>query len=298
MTSERALCSALAGLIAPGLLVACAPGAPSSPGETTGTVEVTVVSTGVDVPDAYEVALGDEAPRRIPSNGSVSFPGIAPGAYPVELLSIPGNCGVEGANPVQAAVSEAATSPVAFAVACTAEPRGDLSVTTVTSGEDLDPDGYAVSIDGAPAEAVDENGTRVFIGLPVGDRLVELVGLADNCVVQGENPRTLPISDGETTPTTFAVVCVSTTGSIRVAVSTDGSFQDTDGYTIDLDGMRAGRVDPDGSVTFDEVEPGSHSVTLGDIRATCDVEDDNPADVEVIAGETADVEFEVECSLF
>lgn len=285
---------ALLGLAA----LACAPGSPSSPGSTTGTISVGVSSSGSDVPDGYEVRLGEDEARPIGSSGGVSFEGIAPGTYAVELLSLPANCTVEGSNPRTVVVSEAATAPVSFSVACTLIPRGDLSVTTTTSGQDLDGDGYVVRVNGGSDRAIGINDIQVFTDLLVGDYEVSLGDLADNCAIQGENPRTLPISDGQTTPTIFAVVCELTTGAIRVSVSTSGFAQDPDGYTVELDGTTTLSVESDGSVTFETVTAGDHRLTLGDISSNCEVEGDNPANITVTAGQTADVEFEVECALF
>lgn len=277
---------------------ACTPGAPSSPDDTTGSILIEVSSSGVEVPGSYQVAVDDDQASSIASNGSVTVQGVPPGTHAVELVGVPFNCVVDGPNPRETVVAEAGTSEVSFLVSCEAVPRGDLSVATTTSGADLDPDGYEVSIDGGTATPIGLDDSLTFPELSVGDHQVELTGLAPNCAIQGENPRSVPVADGQTTPTTFAVLCQITTGTIRVSVFTSGSFQDMNGYTVDLDGRVVETVEPNGSVTFDPVPPGIHTLTLGDIRSTCDVEGDNPVDVSVTAGETADVEFRLECGLF
>ena len=285
-------------LIAPLALSACAPGAPSSPEGTTGTVRIEVSTNGDDMPESYQVLIDDTGARSVPSNGAVSVQGILPGTHDFELTSIPFNCAVDGPNPQGILVLEASTSDVVFAVACEALPLGDLSVSTVTTGEDLDPDGYAVSIDGADQGDIGINDTRIFSRLTPGDYEVELTDLAANCSTQGENPRTLPVFDEQTTPATFAVVCAVTTGSIEVTVSTSGLVQDQDGYTVDLDGVSTQDVGPDDRVTFTTVAEGPHTVTLGGIAPNCAVEEDNPVEIDVTAGATYEVEFDVMCSLF
>lgn len=277
---------------------ACTPGAPSSPDDTTGSILIEVSSGGVEVPDGFQVAVDDDQAGSVSSNGSVTLQGISPGTHAVGLVAVPSNCVVDEPNPRETVVAEAGTSEVSFLVSCEAVPRGHLSVTTTTSGADLDPDGYDVSVDGGAPTPIGLDDTLTFPDLSVGDHQVELTGLAPNCAIQGENPRSVPVADGQTTPTTFAVVCQVTTGSIRVSVFTSGTFQDMNGYTVDLDGRAVETVEPDGSVTFDPVAPGDHVLTLGDIRSTCEVEGDNPASVTVTAGVTADVEFQVACSLF
>lgn len=277
---------------------ACAPSAPSSPDATAGAIRVEVVTSGTGAPEAYEVTLDGDQARSVAANGNLTYQGISPGTHSVELSSIPFNCVLDGANPRETVVAEATTSEVTFSVSCEAVPRGSLAVTTTTSGEDLDPDGYEIEIDATPSGTIGTDETRLFTNLPTGDRLVELTGLADNCAVQGDNPRIRTVSDGQTTPTTFAVACVITTGSIEVSVSTSGAFPDADGYTVDLDGVETRDVDPDDNVTFTGVAEGLHTVTLSDIASHCDVEDDNPVDVDVMAGETAKVDFDLNCGIF
>lgn len=259
---------------------------------------VEVSTSGSDVPDGYEVRLDDGENQPIASNGALSFEDVAPGTHEVELLAFASNCAVDGSNPRAVVVSETTTSPVGFSVVCTMLPRGDLSVTTTTSGDDLDDDGYVVAVDGGTGIPVGIDDDRIFPDLPAGDHQVVLSGLASNCAVQGENPRTVPVAGDQTTATTFAVVCDLITGSIRVSASTSGLDQDPDGYSVTLDGMLVQRVEPDGTVSFEPVDAGDHHVTLGDISSNCEVEGDNPVDVVVTAGETADIEFDVECSLF
>lgn len=278
-------------------LAACAPGAPSSPDATAGAIRVEVTTSGTGAPEAYEVTLDGGQARSIAANGTLTYQEISPGSHSVELASVPFNCVVEGANPRETVVAEAGTSEVSFSVSCEAAPQGSLAVTTTTSGEDLDPDGYEIEIDGTPSGTIGTDETRLFANLPTGDRLIELTGLAGNCAVQGDNPRIRTVSDGQTTLTTFAVACVITTGAIEVKVSTSGPFPDSDGYTVDLDGEETRAVDPDDTVTFTGVAEGRHVITLRDIASNCDVEDDNPVEIDVTAGETATVEFDLDCGI-
>ncbi len=85
-----------------------------------------------------------------------------------------------------------------------------IIVRTVTTGEDVDADGYTLSVsrtgtDDSEAGAVASNGTRSFkLEAGAGNYIVELAGVAENCSVAGANPRTV---DGETPSTTFEVKC-------------------------------------------------------------------------------------------
>lgn len=271
----------------------CAPGGPSSPDATTGTVLVRTSTAGPTLPTSYDLLLDGRSVGSVDANGELRVPGISPGQYDVEL-QVPVHCTVDGSSARQVAVAASAISEVIFDVACTSPPTGILALTTSTSGEDLDEDGYAVAIDGTNRGPVGIDATVTF-EVPIGDRQVALLGISDNCEVQGENPRVLPVNEDQTTPTTFALVCAETDGAIDVSVSTSGINED-DSYIVDLDGSRTETLESDGNVVFEDVEPGQHTVTLGDIASNCDVAGDNPVTVEVSAEETSEVVFEVDCS--
>src|SRR5213078_4089542 len=115
-----------------------------------------------------------------------------------------------------------------------------LAVSTSTSGSDLDPDGYTVTVDGGTSQSIGTNGVATFIGLAAGDHTVLLSGVARNCTVSGSNPRTVSLLAGLVGATTFSVTCVvqPTTGDLSVTTATSGASGDLDpdGYTATLDG--------------------------------------------------------------
>ncbi len=78
-----------------------------------------------------------------------------------------------------------------------------LTVTVMTVGENLDPDGYTLAVTGVANEAVGLNESVVFDVLRI-DITVELLGVAANCVVD-TNPQTVHVS-GPTT-VVFVVEC-------------------------------------------------------------------------------------------
>ncbi len=101
---------------------------------------------------------------------------------------------------------------LALAVACSAPlivRIGDVRLTVATTGADLDPDGYAIALDGRPAMAVAVNDTRMLSGLPAGSHSFLLSGLAANCTVAGANPRDIDVGSHETTEVSFAVACAA-----------------------------------------------------------------------------------------
>src|SRR6266699_2417301 len=99
-----------------------------------------------------------------------------------------------------------------LAVACS-DPMvvrfGDVRLTVVTAGADLDPDGYTVALDGGAGMAVAVNGSRTISGLSTGRHRALLTGLAPNCTVAGTNPRDIEVGTNETTPVSFTVSCAA-----------------------------------------------------------------------------------------
>src|SRR5712692_2745736 len=86
---------------------------------------------------------------------------------------------------------------------------GDIQVAVTTTGADLDPDGYAIALDGATGRPIPVNGTLTLSGLSTGSHTVVLSGLAPNCALSGPNARQADVTAGLTTQVTFAVACVA-----------------------------------------------------------------------------------------
>lgn len=85
-------------------------------------------------------------------------------------------------------------------------------------------------------------------------------------------------------------------GNLEVSASTSGEDQDSDGYTVTVDGSQSAEIDPNGSATFTDLSVGDHEVELSDIASNCTVDSTNPRTVGVPAGETASTSFSVSCT--
>lgn len=91
-------------------------------------------------------------------------------------------------------------------------PEKRLEVTTLTTGSNVDSDGYFLSIRrenagwswGIGANMTWEFG---FGGGGGGVHTVSLAGVAANCTVAGDNPRTVEIAVGGKASTTFEISC-------------------------------------------------------------------------------------------
>lgn len=83
---------------------------------------------------------------------------------------------------------------------------GDLRVLVSTSGSNLDADGYVVALDDV-SQSVSVNGTVTFSRVSPGSYTASLIDLAENCTVQGANPRTVVIAANGVAEVKFEVVC-------------------------------------------------------------------------------------------
>jgi dipeptidyl aminopeptidase/acylaminoacyl peptidase len=86
-------------------------------------------------------------------------------------------------------------------------------------------------------------------------------------------------------------------GELRIAVATSGNSRDLDpdGYLVAVDGMAGQPLPINGSVTFTQVTPGSHTIALSGVAPNCTVSGQNPVATIVAAGGTAKAAFEVVC---
>lgn len=84
---------------------------------------------------------------------------------------------------------------------------GSISVTTSTSGTNIDPDGYIATMDGAASQPIGTGATVTFGGLSAVSHSVALSGVASNCSVTGSNPQSVDVPAGGTAQVTFTVVC-------------------------------------------------------------------------------------------
>ena len=104
---------------------------------------------------------------------------------------------------------------------------GAVEVTTVSTGQGLDTDGYIVDVVGAETLAIGTNATATLAEVPAGDLEIRLTGVRGNCTVQGPHPRLIRVVAGETFRTHFDVVCAHTPLLDRIVCysNRDGSYE-------------------------------------------------------------------------
>ena len=169
---------------------------------------------------------------------------------------------------------------------------GSLVVSVETTGGDLDPDGYLVTVDGDEPVSLTLNGSVTLEGFSAGPRVVELQGVAANCAVVGENPVSVSTDEGVTVEAAFDVACIGT--GVEVSASTVG-VDAPSGYGVTVDGGLMAAVAPNGVIRVARLTPGDHVVELTGVRENCTVGGANPLTVTVTEGETASVAFSVSC---
>src|SRR5205085_823129 len=223
--------------------------------------------------------------------------------HTVFLSGVPSNCSVGGANPRSVSLIAGVVAATSFSVSCTAPPppptTGNLTVTTSTSGSNLDTDGYTLTLDGGTTRSIGVNGSVTFSGLSAGSHTVAISGVASNCSVSGGTSRTVSVPAGGTASTSFSVSCAApppTTGNLTVSTSTTGSNLPSGGYTVTVDGGASQSIGTNSSVTFTGLSAGSHAVALSGVPSNCSVSGGTSQTVSVPAGGTASTSFSVSCA--
>jgi Tol biopolymer transport system component len=98
-------------------------GPPDPPGPTTGAIEITAATMGVDLdPAGYDVevrlqASGSSRHVRVPTNGTATVPGLIPGNYVLGILMVP-NCDMVSPTPLTVPVGAGSTTSVVLYVSC------------------------------------------------------------------------------------------------------------------------------------------------------------------------------------
>lgn len=150
---------------------------------------------------------------------------------------------------------------------------GNVRVVTTTSGERPDPDGYTFLGFANQPMTIGPVDTLLLTGLPIGEHVVGLGGLAINCRPAATNPSWVTVTARQTTEIEFAVTCASGV-TLTVVTSTTGPDQDHDGYDVQV--MHLGeawseirRMAISGSAEFPDVLPGTYAVILLGVSPNC-----------------------------
>jgi hypothetical protein len=261
----------------------------------TGEIEVTVSTSGPE-PDADGYTLSLDGHEGMPIDARAGRTLTVPeGDHLLELGGLAANCAVSGGPRQSVRVAAGEVAPAVFEIVC-GETTGGLRVVTTTTGPEPDPDGYALTVDEQDPQPIGPSAEVTVTGLAQGEHTVALTGVAENCSIAEDNPRTVPVTAGEILDVPVTVTCVAVEGGIAVTTSTSGPAPDPDGYTIRVDQGPEQPVGADATATIGDLAPGTHTVELGGLAPNCQVDGENPRTVELAAGGAVAVAFRVVCS--
>lgn len=271
----------------------------------TGSIEVAVDATGVEIPNSFDATIDGAAAGSVTTGSSETFGPFSIGDHDVELdLSAAANCSLSsGTNPRTVTVPTGATAQTVtttYEIECTST-SGDIRIGVSPTGTDI-PAKFRALIDGNPVDSVAYISTQLYTGYSIGDHQVELDLSATNCSLSaGTNPRTVTVPTGttpQTVETTFEIECTSTSGNIRIGVSVSGTNIPAT-FPATIDGGYVGDVPYISTQLFTGYSIGTHSVGLT-LPGNCTLDSGaNPRDVDVTSGltqQTAETTFAVTCS--
>ena len=173
-----------------------------------GTLTIRTRTIGAEIDeDGYAIRLDGNTSLPIGHTADVTIVALEAGDHSLLLDGVASNCQVLGTNPRSVAVSTDLTITIVLQVACTGS-RGFLEISTATTGESKDSDGYEVAINARQAGTVGDDAGPLRIFTAAGSHEVALSGIASNCHVQGENPRQVAVAPPAMARTTFQIVCL------------------------------------------------------------------------------------------
>lgn len=271
---------------------------------TSGAIRVDVSTTGdggnVD-PDGYTLSIDGGPAQTLGAFATVTIADLPIGDHLVQLAGVASNCSVFGTNPrpVVVAGMRDANAPTIVPFVVTCAPRtGTLRISTATSGSDLDPNGYSLTVAGVSRGGLLVNGTVDVPDVSVGLVAVKLDGVAANCVVDG-NPKSVIVTAEAIVAVAFAVRCEQP-GSIQVIVSTTGVSLDPNGYDLDIrlrdTLVSATSVPTNGAATYSGLLPGDYDLTLSGMVPNCESVGTMPRAVTVVSGSTVSVSLDIICA--
>ena len=168
---------------------------------------------------------------------------------------------------------------------------GFIRVLLESSGGDPDVNGFLVRIGRDAPRSINSRDTLQSFYVAAGTHGVTLESIADNCSVQGSNPRSVSVEVGVITDVRFEIVCVAT--GIAVTMRTTGPDAPST-LSLTVSGQSPVTVPSNGSQTVGRLTAGSYTVTLA-APAHCTVSAGGQAVVTVAAKTVATVSFDVTC---
>lgn len=271
----------------------------------TGVIKIQVATAGSPLDtdaDGYSVLVDDAPPRSIAPNGAVTIAALSRGSHVVKLTGFSENCSISGSSTQTIELipnrGQIPSVIVAFAAACVPH-VGTLTVSTTSTGDEQDLDGYVLFVAPGREIVVPPNGTTTISDVRVGQPSLSLLGISPNCDVDGVLPRPVEIVFGGTVDVSFSVRCRAT-GTLHITTTTTGDATDPDGYELGISLGAKGfyrqvRLPTGGAVDLDGLAPGNYSLTLLNVIDNCAGPLPNPWPATIASGSMTSVAVNVAC---
>lgn len=168
---------------------------------------------------------------------------------------------------------------------------GWIVVGAAVTGEDIDADGFIVTVDGGSPRRLAVGEAITFSDLRPNTHTVRIDGIAQNCVLHGPDVQAAAVVAHEGTAVIYNVTCIDRSrGGIRVHILTPGfdrfAAAADDGPSITSQGRE---------VLLRDLETGIHAVRLSVNRLACQLDGPNPKFLGVTAGRIIHAYFSLTC---
>jgi len=170
-----------------------------------GALHVVLASTGaVAESDRYRVRLDGGSDADLDTGGAFFSP-VASGVHVVTLDEYPARCRVDDGQVRDVVITAGDTASARFDVTCANE-FGGLVIRLAVSGEDQDPSGYTVVLDGQP-QASGVFGGSIAFRVGAGTHTVEVTDQTASCPVEGATVRAVQVPPGGSVTVDFQITC-------------------------------------------------------------------------------------------
>lgn len=176
---------------------------------TAGVLQVVTATSGENPDDAYTLAVDGLDTGVMGANDTARTADLQTGEHTVRLGDIALNCRLIGDPERTVFVPSEDMIETKYEVVCT-DQVGNLRLVTSTTGLFPDADGYEIVIESGSPITMRNTEVKTVGSVAAGVTQVRLLesSVADNCTLQGENPRTLDVPAGGLIDTLFEVTCV------------------------------------------------------------------------------------------
>lgn len=176
---------------------------------TAGVLQVVTATSGENPDDGYTLAVDGLGVGVMGANDTTRTADLETGEHTVRLGDIALNCRLVGDPERNVLVPSEDVIETKYEVVCT-DQVGNLRLVTSTTGLFPDADGYEIVIESGSPITLRHTEVKTVGSVAAGVTQVRLLetSVADNCTLQGENPRTLDVPAGGLTGTLFEVTCV------------------------------------------------------------------------------------------